>query len=147
MDSMVYNLILRKIDGRVREELIPKVIEISIKYYQEPESISDNEWNFLKRIWIVNGCGPKWCKICWFISKRLFRSGNRQTFCNIHDLGHFLGGDEFERLRQNRWLYKHTITDISNESIWFIDTLYYTVLAFLFLLFTNSYSYKYYNYS
>lgn len=135
----------RMLNGKTYWE-IHMVLWIAEKYYSDPETINEYEWAFLERLWIINDCGSSKCFLCHATSRKIFPYFVRAS-CKIHDFGHWLWGDEKERLRQNKGLYKKIILDLANnKNIWLFETIGVSFLAIAFLFLTNIGSKSSFNY-
>lgn len=56
---MTREKIIQTLSGRIRSEFLEKVADIAEKYYEDPLTITESEWIFLRRIAVTNGCGPR----------------------------------------------------------------------------------------
>lgn len=98
---------------------------------------------FLRRVWVINGCGSNPRNVRWGIFVRLFAWLARivagwirpvffEASCDLHDFGYWKGWDEERRKECDTKFYEAIIADIARKDYGLIRTTYYTILALIF---------------
>lgn len=86
------------------------------------------EWKWLRKVGIVNGYGPSSQPILRWILARIapaFKHSN----ADIHDFTHWQGGDEEQRLKNDRGFFLRLCEDSIDTGWWM---LYYVPLSVLY---------------
>jgi len=116
------------------------------------KTLTQEDWNNLLTLWIVNWCGWGWMKvknrlIRWIISKILkrLRLVFLQASCNIHDFTYWQWWDEARRLECDMWFFIAIISDIHKIKTW-ISVVWYTMLALIFYYAVRIGGKSYFNY-